>query len=66
MQVEQTPPATLTTEQAAAALHVQPQTLRVALCRFGHYFGVRPVKAPNRFLLWPAEDIRRLTAGGAR
>jgi hypothetical protein len=56
---------TLTTEQAAAALHIRPQTLRAALCRDGHYFGVRPIKGRNRFLFWPADAIERLTAGGA-
>lgn len=56
---------TLSTEQAAAALHVRPQTLRSALCRDGHYAGVRPRKLPSRFLAWPAEEIDRLTAGEA-
>ena len=55
---------TLSTEQAAAALHIRPQTLRAALCRDGHYFGIRPVKLPNRMLAWPCEAIDRLTAGG--
>lgn len=54
---------TYSTEQAAAALHIKPQTLRAALCRDGQYFGVRPVKLPSRFLAWPAEAIDRLTAG---
>lgn len=54
----------LSTDQAAERLHVRPQTLRAALCRDGHYFGVRPHKAPNRFLLWPAEQIERLASGG--
>ena len=54
---------TLSTEQAAAALHIRPQTLRAALCRDGHYFGIRPVKLPNRMLAWPCEAIERLTAG---
>ena len=40
---------TLSTEQAAAALHIRPQTLRAALCRDGHYFGIRPLKR-NRSL----------------
>lgn len=53
------------TEQAAAALHIKPQTLRAALCRDGHYFGIRPVKLPNRMLAWPCEAIDRLLAGGA-
>ena len=56
---------TLSTEQAAAALHIRPQTLRAALCRDGHYCGIRPVKLPNRFLAWPVEAIERLTSGEA-
>ena len=54
---------TLSTEQAAAALHIRPQTLRAAMCRDGHYFGIRPVKLPNRMLAWPAESIERLLSG---
>ncbi len=54
---------TYSTEQAAAALHVRPQTLRAALCRDGHYYGIRPVKLPNRLLAWPADDIERLLTG---
>ena len=55
---------TLSTEQAAAALHVKPQTLRAAVCRAGHYCNVRPLKLANRFLGWPADQIERLAAGG--
>ncbi|EPZ16168.1 hypothetical protein M622_03040 [Thauera terpenica 58Eu] len=51
------------TEQAAAALGIRPQTLRAALCRDGHYFGIRPVKLPNRMLRWPGEAIDRLLTG---
>lgn len=54
----------LTTEEAAICLRVKAQTLRAALCRDGHYFGVRPVRAPNRFLLWPADEVRGLLARG--
>lgn len=56
---------TYSTEEAAAALHVKPQTLRAALCRDGHYFGVRPQKARNRFLLWDAAAVEALTADEA-
>ena len=52
------------TDEAAAILKVKPQTLRAALCRDGHYFGIRPIKSPNRFLLWPAEAIEALLAEG--
>lgn len=54
---------TYSTEEAAAALHVKPQTLRAALCRDGHYFGLRPVKCRNRFLLWDAAEVEALTSG---
>ena len=54
---------TISTEQAAAALHIRPQTLRAAICRDGHYFGIRPLKLPNRMLAWPAEGIERLLSG---
>ena len=54
---------TLSTEQAAAALHIKPQSLRRALCLQGHYFGIRPIKLPNRMLAWPAEGIERLLSG---
>jgi len=53
----------MTTESLAARLGIKAQTLRASLCRHGHYFGIRPVKCPNRFLLWPADSAERLTAG---
>ncbi len=56
---------TYSTDQAAAALHVRPQTLRAALCRDGHYFGVRPIKRVNRMLAWPADAIDALARGEA-
>ena len=65
MQAQAIPTAcrSYSTEQAAAALHIRPQTLRAALCRDGHYFGVRPIKLPNRMLAWPCEAIDRLLTG---
>lgn len=54
---------TLSTEQAAAILKVKPQTLRAALCRDGHYMGLRPSKLPNRFLLWDASSVEALLNG---
>lgn len=52
------------TVEAAAVLKVRPQTLRAALCRDGHYYGLRPVKCRNRFLLWDAAAVEVLAAGG--
>ncbi|MBL8453523.1 MAG: hypothetical protein JNK97_12320 [Zoogloea sp.] len=51
---------TYSTEQAANVLKVKPQTLRAAVCRDGHYFGVRPQKARNRFLMWNAAAVDAL------
>lgn len=54
---------TYSTEEAAAVLKIRPQTLRAAVCRDGHYFGVRPQKARNRFLVWSADAIDALLNG---
>jgi hypothetical protein len=51
----------LTTEQLAKLLNLKPATLRSALCTRGTYYGVVPVKMPNRQLLWPADAVERLT-----
>lgn len=61
--MEATNRSSYTTDQAAAVLALRPQTLRAALCRDGHYYGVRPFKSPNRFLRWPADEIDRLVSG---
>lgn len=50
----------LSTDQAAAVLHLQPQTLRKAFSQQGAYFGVRPSKAANGRLFWDAAAIRSL------
>ncbi|WP_341645431.1 hypothetical protein [Thauera sp. SDU_THAU2] len=52
----------LSTEQLAAALHLKPQSLRAAICRSGHYFGLQPCKMLNGRLLWPADSLDRLAA----
>lgn len=57
------PGAKLTTEELAAVLRCKPQTPRAALCRQGHYMGMRPVKTPNGRLLWDADEVERLTSG---
>lgn len=52
----------ISTEELAALLRLQPQSLRAALCRDGHYFGLRPRKLPNGRLLWPADAMERLSS----
>jgi hypothetical protein len=53
----------LTTEALADGLGIKPQTLRAAICRHQHYYGIRPAKLPNGRLHWPADAIERLTSG---
>lgn len=57
------PSKRISTEEMAAMLRIVPQTPRAALCRQGHYLGMRPVKLPNGRLLWDATEVERLTAG---
>lgn len=56
----------LSTEEFAELVGVKPHTPRAALCRNGHYFGIRPIKLPNRRLLWPADAVERLLSGEGR
>lgn len=54
---------TLSTEELASIFKVQPQSIRAALCRRGHYLGMRPTKPANRRLLWSAADVSRVLNG---
>lgn len=56
-------PKGLTTDQFAEQIKIKPQTLRAAVCRHGAYFGIRPIKMPNRRLLWPVDSAVRLMEG---
>jgi hypothetical protein len=51
------------TSQAAVLFGAKPNTLRVALCERGEYMGIRPVKLPNRRLLWPADAVDAVARG---
>ncbi|MGL1833054.1 hypothetical protein ACKVEX_05540 [Rhodocyclaceae bacterium SMB388] len=51
------------TDEAADLFGVKPHTLRVSLCRRGHYCGVVPLKAPNRMLRWPVDQIEKALSG---
>lgn len=53
----------LNTAALAALFHVRPASIRTAYWRDGHYFGLKPLKAPNGRLLWPAADVRKCLAG---
>ncbi|WP_247392347.1 hypothetical protein Q2T91_16490 [Ralstonia pseudosolanacearum] len=50
----------LSTDEFAAVLGVEPQSVRKRHSLDGHYQGIRPTKLPNRRLLWPTEEVRRL------
>lgn len=54
-----------TTEQFAQSINVETRTVLKRVSKTGHYFGVRPIKGPNRLLYWPddAEDQFFLNAG---
>lgn len=59
---DQLPP--LNTKQLAQALGVQSESIRVRLCKTGHYYGLTPTKLPNGRLLWPGDAFKRLTKDG--
>ena len=50
----------LTTEEFAESLGMSAQTLRKRYSQTGSYFSVRPIKLPNRRLLWPADALQQL------
>ena len=52
-----------TTDELAARLRVKPATIRHGLCANGHYMGMRPVKLPNRRLLWDAAQAEAIING---
>lgn len=59
------PTQKLSTEELATLGRVLPQSIRAAVCRNGHWLGMRPVKLPNRRLLWDAIEAARVLNGGA-
>jgi hypothetical protein len=50
----------VTTGEFARLIGVKGQTVRRGLCVDGHYLNVKPIKLPNRRLLWPVSEITRL------
>ncbi|MCL4669034.1 hypothetical protein [Burkholderia pseudomallei] len=53
----------LSTEEFAAVMGVQPNTILKARHKVGHYCGIRALKLPeNRLLRWPAADIKAVLA----
>lgn len=54
----------LSTEEFAAVMAVDPQSIRKRYSSEGSYHGVRPTKLPNRRVLWPVDAVRQLRNGG--
>lgn len=50
----------ISTADFAALFMVQPNTIRAAHCKDGHYYGIRPIKQPNGLLAWPADARERV------
>lgn len=57
------PTPKLSTEELASLGKVVPQSIRAAVCRNGHWLGMRPVKLANRRLLWDASEAARVLNG---
>lgn len=53
-------PDLLTTEELAALLGVRAQTVRKGHSQDGEYFGVMPVKLPNKRLGWPRSEVEKM------
>lgn len=53
----------LTTDEFAAQNLVESQTVRKQYSLSGSYFGVKPIRLPNRRLLWPDNTIEELLIG---
>lgn len=49
----------LTTDEAAEMLGISAQTMRAYMCRnkTRDYYGVEPIKLPNRMLRWRREEL---------
>lgn len=54
------------TDKIAELLDVKGESIRRSLSVNGHYMGIKPVKLPNRRLMWPLAEFERLLSGGAK
>lgn len=53
----------VSTEELAAILAIEPQSIRKRYSLDGSYLGIRPTKLPNRRLLWLVADVKKLLSG---
>lgn len=56
----------VSTEELAAILAIEPQSIRKRYSVEGSYLGIRPTKLPNRRLLWLVADVKNLLSGDCR
>ncbi|HUW38594.1 MAG TPA: hypothetical protein VMV91_14815 [Rhodocyclaceae bacterium] len=56
-QLTEKPQFTLDTDAFATRNGVKGQTVRARICRFGHYFGIRPKKLANGRLIFPDVQV---------
>lgn len=56
----------MNTFELARTIGIQSESLRKAVARQGHYFGIKPTKLKNGRLLWPADAVAQLQKGGAK
>jgi len=47
----------LTTEEFAEVRRLKAQSVRKRYSETGSYFGIRPLRLPNRRLLWPVDEF---------
>ena len=53
------------TAEVAEIFRVQPSSIREYMAHQGNgsYNGIKPIKGPNGFLLWPIEEVERKARG---
>lgn len=56
-------PQHYTNKEVAKLFLVRETTPREAVCRDGHWMGIRPIKLPTRRLLWPKDQVDAVLSG---
>lgn len=56
----------MTTFELSRAIGIQAESLRKAVARNGHYFGLTPARLPNGRLSWPDDSVAQLKERGAK
>jgi hypothetical protein len=49
-----------TTAQFADMVGIKAESIHRSLSLNGHYLKIRPIKLPNKRLMWPADEIEKL------